>query len=186
MEGHMPIKIFLKSPFSMALGCAIVAITIPAGNAANAQSDEIRPSTDQAALVRTTCSNALRVERGTVQFDACMESLSRVLVDQEQIALLSRSYEECAREDHREGTPQFATCVLDHRSAHMTDSVMQPKKSQEQSQTTSRSYVGSTPQERHGMEEYACAKLGLTPGRAAFSQCVAELGVNMWNASNPS
>lgn len=53
-----------------------------AAGPANAQADHgTAPSPEQSALARDTCINVMRIPRGFVPFDACVESLSQTLKD---------------------------------------------------------------------------------------------------------
>jgi len=47
--------------------------------------------------------------------------------------------------------------------------------SYELSQPGQTSYSESSPEERRRKEEYSCARLGMLPGSAGFSQCVGQL-----------
>lgn len=162
-------------------------ITAPLATAANAQVDESRLSPGQITTVQETCSNTLRVGRGTVQYEACTESLSRVLANQNQVTSLTRSYDECARTHRDEQTPEFATCVLDRKEKDAVDISSHSQQGgniKNDVEISSKSFSSSNFDERHRKEEYACAKLGLVPGRVAFNSCVTSLDVNMWNAAN--
>lgn len=171
------------------LVAAAIAIGVITG-AANAETYDNDPlSPEQASLARETCAGVMRISQGTVQFDACIESLSRTLSDGNQIQLLTKSYDDCMATDHKDGTPEFATCVLDHKNAlpqpggAVIGSNSAPPSKNEAVQRT---YSNSNAEERRRKEEYACAQLGLPPGRASFGQCVTQLDIALWSVNNPN
>ncbi len=90
---------------------------------------------------------------------------------------------------HKDDTPEFAACVLDRKNV-----LSQPGSAIEgvdsgpasKSDAAQRSYLSSNAEERRRKEEYACAQLGLAPGRASFGQCVAQLDAALWSVNDPS
>lgn len=174
-------------------GIPLVAVAIAIGvmtNAANAETYGIGPLLpEQASRARETCAGVVRVNQGTVQFEACVESLSRTLSDGNKIQLLTKSYDDCMAAHHKDGTPEFAACVLDRKNALSqpggaiagSDFTLPAK-----NEAAQRTFSSSNADERRRKEEYACAQLGLSPGRASFAQCVTQLDVALWSVNNPS
>ena len=159
------------------------ALTMAAG-AAGAQADHgVRVSPEQSALARATCANVMRIKVGVVPFDGCVESLSNTLYARAQGEILAKSYDDCTRTGHKEGTPEFAGCVLDRKAYHNA----QPAEASAarvtgpaaanytESLSAGPSYSESNPEERRRKEEYSCARLGLSPGSSSFGVCVAQL-----------
>jgi hypothetical protein len=149
----------------------------------------MRLSAEQTKQVHATCVNIMRVRTGTVQYDACMESLSQTVIDRMEAEFLTRNYNECMRAGHKDGTADFASCVLDrkmHRSlpSHATgsDGSSPADVGREALEIRHANFVSSRFDERRRREERSCAQLGLAPGGNAFSQCVTDLDVNLWNA----
>jgi hypothetical protein len=147
-------------------------------------------SAEQISLVQQTCSATMRIPQGFVQYDACIESLSQTLIDREEIKKLARSYDACTSGTLREGTPEFALCVLNQKNAlgATRPSSLAPESGAERESgfDTHRSFSESNAEQRRILEEHACAKLGLVPGQAAFGSCVSHLDVNLWSVANPS
>lgn len=74
---------------ALAFSCALVFGAL--GNTANAQANHgDRPSPEQTALARSTCSNVMGIKQGYVPFDACVESLSRTLMEKASMPMDSR------------------------------------------------------------------------------------------------
>jgi hypothetical protein len=173
-------------------GIPLVAVAIAIGmmtNAANAETYGIGPlSPEQASRARETCAGVVRVNQGTVQFDACVESLSRTLSDGNKIQLLTKSYDDCMAAHHKDGTPEFAACVLDRKNAlsHPGGAIAGSDFTLPANEAAQRTFSSSNADERRRKEEYACAQLGLSPGRASFGQCVTQLDVALWSVNNPS
>lgn len=174
-------------------GIPLVAVAIAIGVMTGAATAETygdgQLSPEQVSLTHETCVNIMRVSQGTVQFDACAESLAKTLSDGNKIQLLTKSYDDCTAAHHKDGTPEFASCVLDRKNALSqpggavaeSDSTLPSK-----NEAAQRSYSSSNAEERRRKEEYSCAQLGLSPGRASFGQCVAQLDVALWGVNNPS
>lgn len=173
------------------LGSAIVlAAVIFAGVDAGAQ-DVNRLNQPADALIESICTDIMLVQRGTVQFIACSESLMRSHGIQSRGSSIQSAIAECKKGSLREGTGEFATCVLDQRN-HIEDTqlpsgeiesvVVSAVKLRFPAALSRTSFVSSTPKERRRKQEYACAQLGLLPGFGAFSQCVADLAVSLYSA----
>ena len=143
------------------------------------------------ALIESICADIMLVQRGTIQFIACSESLARALGTQSRGSSIQSAIAECEKGSLREGTGEFATCVLDQRN-HIEDTqlpggeiesvVVTAGKLRFPAALSRASFASSTPKERRRKQEYACARLGLLPGFGAFSQCVADLAVSLSSA----
>jgi hypothetical protein len=148
----------------------------------------MRLSTEQTRQVDATCADTMRIRAGTVQYDACVDSLSQVITNRMDAALLAKNYNDCVQDGHKDGTADFALCVLD-RKAQRADTINPDtgffaEANREASEVRQASFVGSRFDERRRREETACAQLGLVPGRTTFGQCVADLDVSLWGAQN--
>lgn len=145
-------------------------------------------SADQAALVKQTCSDTMRIRQGYVQYEACVESLSATLVKREEIKRLSSAYDACTDTEHLQGSSKFAQCVLNEKnaSAGMPQDGAVKVNGAAPASTATRSFTESDAQGRRALEERACANLGLIPGQAAFGDCVTHLDINLWTVANPS
>lgn len=169
---------------SAALAAAgALAIWLVAG-AADAQADyTIRVSPEQTALAQATCTNVMRIRKGMVPFDACVESLSQTLASKNENKVLTKSYDDCFGAGHKEGTAGFALCVLDRKARNdaewdraASSEVAKPIPDNfKESGPAQISYSASNPEERRRKMEYSCAQLGIPPGSPGFSLCVAEL-----------
>jgi hypothetical protein len=147
-----------------------------------AQADTSGPlSRAQVRQVQEICTDTMHLRHGVVEYDACIETLSLVLSNRNEAQRLVRSYEACAT--RKEGTPEFAMCVLNQMD---TDSAGHPKGDNEVAtvRDVQHSFFESNVDERRMLAENACARLGLAPGGASFGSCVANLDINLRNASN--
>lgn len=169
-----PKMLLFRRTVSLAGAISLIALTGVA-QAETAGTNQL--SAEQVSLVQQTCSATMRIPQGFVQYDACIESLSQTLIDREEIKKLARSYDACSSETLREGTPEFALCVLNQKNA-LGASVS--------GFDTRHSFSESNAEQRRILEEHACAKLGLVPGQAAFGSCVSHLDINLWSVANPS
>jgi hypothetical protein len=168
---------------TMFVGAAMLALT------GLAQADNPPAlSVDQAALVKQTCSDTMRIRQGYVQYQACVESLSATLVKREEVKRLSSAYDICTNKEHLQGSSQFAQCVLNQKNApaNLPQGGAVTVNDAAPASTATRSFTESDAEGRRALEERACANLGLTPGQAAFGDCVTHLDVNLWTVANPS
>ena len=138
--------------------------------------------------MKQICSDTMRIRQGYVQYEACVESLGATVANREEVKQLVRAYDACKSAAHKEGTPQYAQCVLNEKTATVSDQRVGDRAPERQASTidSNRSFTESTSEERRALEERACAKLGLVPGQGAFSSCVTHLDMNLWAAANPS
>lgn len=132
-------------------------------------------SPEQSSLVQATCDRVMGLARGGVYRDECRESLSLSLARKMEAEGTAGAYRECREQGLAEGTSAFSACMLDRQSRPVT-----------MARPASLTYDVSAPENAKGYfevsnavhwrrEQYACAQLGLTPGSAAFGQCVASL-----------
>lgn len=170
----------------------MLAAAIVTGIAAYAQS-VAQASPAAISLVESTCTDILLLRRGTVQFSACTESLIKTLRDGFRRSSIQTAITACGNNSLREGTAEFATCVLDHRNrleavplanSEIESVVVTAGRLAFPSELKPISFVESTPTERRRKVEYACAQLGLVPGLGAFSQCVADLSMALHAIEN--
>jgi hypothetical protein len=178
-----------RLPTARLLAGAVAFVTLT--GMAQAQSENTgQLSGEQANLVKRTCTETMHIRQGFVQYDACTETLSRTLANRREAERLARSYDACTSATRKEGTPEFALCVLDQKKgSNVPDISFSPPGAEDQianAQETSRSFSESNAEERRRLEENGCARLGLVPGHAAFGLCVTQLDVNMWSVANPS
>jgi len=178
---------FFRRAVTLAGVVSLIALTGTA-QAETAGTDQL--SAEQVRLVKQTCSATMRIPQGFVQYDACIESLSRTLMDREEIKRLTSSYDACTRAPGKEGTPDFALCVLNHKNAleatRLSPSLAEADNKGVNRLDATRSYSESNAEGRRILEEHACASLGLVPGQAAFGFCVTQLDINLWSVANPS
>jgi hypothetical protein len=169
------------------LSALMMFISLSATGAHAGPSDPVGLSPDQTTLVKQICSDTMRIRQGYVQYEACVESLSATVANREEVKQLVRAYDACKSAAHKEGTPQYAQCVLNEKGTSVSDQRMGDRTPDRQANIESnRSFTESTSEERRALEERACAKLGLVPGQAAFGNCVSHLDMNLWAAANPS
>lgn len=138
----------------------------------------------QASLVQMTCNRIMGLAHSGVYREECQESLTQTLARKMEVRSMAGAYADCSRQDLREGSAAFSTCMLDRRSQPATAVA----------QTASLAYDAAAPEntksyfevsnaEHWRREQYSCAQLGLTPGNVAFDQCVADLNAAL--APNP-
>jgi hypothetical protein len=176
-------------PAGRLLAGAVALVTLT--GMAQAQSEYTgQLSAEQASLVKQTCTETMHIRQGYVQYDACTETLGRTLADRNEAERLARSYDACASATRKEGTPEFALCVLDQKKGSKPPDIsFSPPGVEAQiasARETNRAFSESNAEQRRMLEENACARLGLVPGRASFGLCVTQLDVNLWSSTNPS
>jgi hypothetical protein len=160
----------------------ITTLTIMTGSA---QADTSGPlSAAQVRQVQEICTDTMHLRRGVVEYDACIETLSLVLSNRNETQRLVRSYDACAT--RKEGTPEFAMCVLNQMDTDSADRSTKGGSEIAPARDIQHSYIDSNADERRMLAENACAQLGLVPGGVGFGSCVSNLNVNLRNASDPS
>ncbi len=138
---------------------------------------------DQAALVRATCDRVMGLAHSNYYLDQCVDSLSQSLARKVAADAMANGYEDCRAQGLSEGSAAFSTCMLDRR----------PRARAAQPMTLA--YDAGAPENARGYfdvnnsvhwrrEQYSCAQLGLTPGGAAFGQCVASLDAALFPDPN--
>jgi hypothetical protein len=162
-----------------------LALLLACGSSSAQAETELRASPEQTALALATCTDVMRIKKGFVAFNSCVESLTQTLSNRTQGEILAKSYSDCFGAGRKEGTPEFAACVLDrkaYRNAEWERALSaRPSEpapvtyTKSQSGAMQKSYSESNSQERRQKEEYSCALLGISPGTAGFDSCVAQL-----------
>jgi hypothetical protein len=132
----------------------------------------------QAAVIDATCSRVMGLQKGEMQYDACVDSLSQSAGYLASGRETSQSRDSCEKSGLKEGTPDFSMCILnDRRDAAANDSDAGPVRLAYDAPR--KSYFDMTPSERWKIEQASCAQLGLDPGGPAFSHCVASLDTDV-------
>ena len=149
---------------------------------AHADSRSISP--EQASLVDSTCSQVMGLGKGESFYAECRESLTNTLAARQQGHDMAAAYKDCRQHGLAEGTPGFSTCMLD---SNVTAPPVQPIAATytgAPSTEPGKSFYSIPPRVQYQRERYSCAQLGLVPGTAQFTQCVADLQIAMLPTTN--
>ncbi|SRR5579883_781656 len=162
----------------LASAALIVATAAPAC-AAPPLSPELRAINDgQRALVAQTCDRVMGLQDGGVFRQECMDSLASSLAAKTERSALAASYRFCSGRGLSEGSAAFSTCMLDNRD-RLGAAAPEPVKLSYDANAQGYFAIGNG--DRWRREQYACAQIGLTPGTAAFGQCVAGLDASLFH-----
>jgi hypothetical protein len=128
----------------------------------------------QRELVAATCDRVMGLSSGGIYRQECLDSLARSVTRKAESAHLAGSYVACRGQGLHEGTAVRSTCMLDDRGAGAS---AQPVKLAYDASTpeNAKSYFDVSNRVHWRREQYACAQIGLTPGTAAFGECMAGL-----------
>lgn len=179
----------LLIPAMVAPGLVACADTLPTDARA-----VLLPS--QEMLVRTTCTDVMRLKNWQQEFGGCVASLSQTMTYQVRSNVWRQSDADCLTAGLSRGTSAYANCILDRRDAHEAE--LRRQVSQVTGSPTPIMLSGTSATkhsagsffddgfagERH-KEEHACATLNIEPGSAAFGQCVADLDSTIFDIEHP-
>ena len=158
------------------LGCALQGAS--AAPPLSPDQRAIRP--DQRELVAETCDQVMGLGHGGLYRGECMDSLARSLAVRAEGARLASSFSACRSRGLSEGTAAFSTCMLDNPGEGRTAAAAPLKLAHDTAAPESaKSYFNVNNSSRWRREQYSCAQIGLTPGSAAFGQCVASLDASL-------
>jgi hypothetical protein len=162
--------------------CLLAPLAVACAPSAQAETPSLSP--EQLALVDTTCAQVIGLKPGEAYFADCRDSLSQALVAKTQDEAVD--YQACHRQGLADGTASFSTCMLDRQSSK-TVSRNQPMaiaNTGNGDTQADKSFYEVAPSVRWSRERYACAQLGLLPGRTYFGQCLAGLQGAFWPSPN--
>ena len=164
-------KIAVFVPLVFASACAVQPVA-----------ENITPQ--QAAAIEVSCTTILGLEKGEYQYQRCRESLVNTVAALAQGEARLVAYDACRGKGQALGSAALATCMLDSEHAapvarNGAVATLAPIALPRNDLKLEKSYYVVTHDVQWRREQYACAQLGLTPGSASFTHCVASLDADV-------
>lgn len=160
--------IFVTAAFALSSACAVQA----ASNAVTPQ---------QASIIEASCTSIMGLRPGEFAYLACRESLSATAAGLMEGQSRLQAYDACRGRGIAPDSAALSTCMLDSEQA----APVQVASTQTSPATVSgalvadSSYYHVTHAAQWRREQYSCAQLGLVPGSAVFTHCVASLDADL-------
>lgn len=135
----------------------------------------------QAAIIEASCTSVMGLKHGEFAYLACRESLGATAAGLAEGQGRLQAYDACSRRGLAPGSAAHATCMLDSENAAPMPvaAVTAAPAPVPAAMVADTSYYNVTHAVQWRREQYACAQLGLVPGSAIFTHCVASLDADI-------
>ena len=160
--------IVTAAAFALTSGCAVQAAPVT-----------ITPQ--QASVIEASCTTVMGLRHGEFAYLTCRESLGATAAALAQAQGRFQDYEACGKRGLAPGSAALATCMLDNEQMAPMPiaSLTAAPATVPAALVADTSYYTVTHAVQWRREQYACAQLGLVPGAATFTHCVASLDADV-------
>lgn len=153
---------FAAAAFALASACAVAAPSV---------------TPQQASVIEASCTGIMGLRPGEFAYTACRDSLGTTAAGLAEGQSRLAAFDACRAQGLAPGSAAHSTCMLNAASAvpmRMASAAATPA-----SLMADTSYYNVTHAVQWQREQYACAQLGLVPGSAVFTHCVASLDADV-------
>jgi hypothetical protein len=160
---------------------AFTAAALALTSACAVQAAPAAVTPQQASIIEASCTSIMGLRHGEFAYLGCRESLTATAAGLAQGQDRLQAYDACHERGLAAGSAALSTCMLDtEQAAPMQVASTTPTPAAvPPNLAADTSYYSVTHAVQWRREQYACAQLGLVPGSAVFTHCVASLDADV-------